>query len=126
MRGALNSSSIQNYNFTDEKPLQYGSYYRLKQIDIDGKFTYSNIIFVETLNATPLQLQISPNPSSDKIYVSGIENNSAYSITNVQGQTILSGVFAHNEAIDVSALPKSLYFFRTNAQVVKFIKQNAN
>ena len=36
-----------NYNITDFAPYSEKSYYRLKQTDFDGKFTYSNIVAVE-------------------------------------------------------------------------------
>lgn len=48
--GAGNSSSLRNYSFTDEAPLSGVSYYRLKQVDFDGKFTYSNLITVTIKN----------------------------------------------------------------------------
>lgn len=42
--GAGNSSSIKKYEFIDYNPKKY---YRLKQTDYNGEFTYSNIIAIE-------------------------------------------------------------------------------
>ncbi|MEO7044770.1 MAG: T9SS type A sorting domain-containing protein [Ferruginibacter sp.] len=42
--GHGNSSQLHNYNYTDVKVLSGSNYYRLKQIDFDGKLTYSSII----------------------------------------------------------------------------------
>ena len=42
-----NSNSIYNYYSLDEQPLPGMNYYRLKQIDFDGSFSYSNIESVE-------------------------------------------------------------------------------
>jgi hypothetical protein len=44
VKGAGNSSVTLDYAFTDEKPNTGISYYRLKQTDFDGKFTYSPIV----------------------------------------------------------------------------------
>src|SRR5690606_28973333 len=44
--GAGNSSQTVHYNFEDENPLSGISYYRLKQTDFNGGFTYSDVISV--------------------------------------------------------------------------------
>lgn len=46
IQGAGNSNSILNYQTIDNNPLQGYSYYRLKQVDYDGAFSYSNIVSV--------------------------------------------------------------------------------
>ena len=43
IKGKGNSSVASHYNFTDYAPLAGTSYYRLKQTDYDGKYTYSDI-----------------------------------------------------------------------------------
>ncbi len=43
---ANNAASQNKYSFTDKEPLPAG-FYRLKMIDIDGSFTYSNIIEIK-------------------------------------------------------------------------------
>ena len=49
------------YSYTDYTPLLGNAYYRLKQTDIDGKFTYSKIV---QANISALaHAYISPNPS---------------------------------------------------------------
>lgn len=42
-KGAGNSSSVLNYSFIDNNPASGTNYYRLKQVDFDGKFEYSDI-----------------------------------------------------------------------------------
>ena len=44
--GTGNNNTVLNYNFTDSNPVNGESYYRLKQSDFDGKFTYSKIVQV--------------------------------------------------------------------------------
>lgn len=45
--GAGNSQVVRNYNSYDATPLSGVNYYRLKQVDNDGKFTYSNTVAVK-------------------------------------------------------------------------------
>lgn len=47
IEGAGNSSNILNYSYYDNKALPGLSYYRLKQTDFDGTFSYSNIIVIK-------------------------------------------------------------------------------
>ncbi len=47
IKGAGNSASLLNYEWFDESPFAGTSYYRLKQTDLDGKFTYSTTRLVK-------------------------------------------------------------------------------
>ena len=60
-----NGSSIQQYvyAFDDTKPAYGINYYRLKQIDFDGAFEYSEIIAIEN-DRSDFKIQVFPNPSS--------------------------------------------------------------
>ncbi|MBL7892552.1 MAG: T9SS type A sorting domain-containing protein [Bacteroidia bacterium] len=60
--GAGNSSQQRNYSTFDHYPLKGVSYYRLKQTDFDGKYTYSNIVSVE-FNANGTFFTVYPNPT---------------------------------------------------------------
>ncbi len=66
--GAGNSSTIRNYESVDAEPISGLSYYRLKQTDLNGLFSYSNIISIY-LNGTD-GLSVFPSPSSGNINVS--------------------------------------------------------
>lgn len=41
--GALQSTQVRNYEFKDEEPLKGVIYYRLRQMDLTGTYTFSNI-----------------------------------------------------------------------------------
>ncbi len=62
-----NSNSTLNYSYNDVRPLSGNNYYRLKQIDKDGKSTYSDIIALKS-KATDITLSsVYPNPATREL-----------------------------------------------------------
>jgi hypothetical protein len=61
MLGAGNSDNIQQYSYTDKNMTAAIAYYRIRQVDIDGKYEYSTVKTVRTNKTTP----------ATKIYASG-------------------------------------------------------
>ncbi|MEL6696000.1 MAG: T9SS type A sorting domain-containing protein [Bacteroidota bacterium] len=67
VQGAVNSQSLQRYSFTDQNVLsQVGQtvVYRIKQIDLDGQFSYSPVVETQ-VREIDFDLEIFPNPTSD-------------------------------------------------------------
>ncbi len=66
--GAGYSNEVINYKSIDYNPLGGISYYRLKQVDLDHQFTYSDVIsvFVEDMEG----IHLNPNPASDRVTLS--------------------------------------------------------
>lgn len=60
-KGAGNSTSAITYDKIDYSPLSGLSYYRLKQTDFDGKFSYSQIVPIE-YTETVRDFTLYPNP----------------------------------------------------------------
>ncbi|MDN5200450.1 T9SS type A sorting domain-containing protein [Fulvivirgaceae bacterium BMA10] len=67
IKGAGNSNALLKYAWQDDEPLAGISYYRLKQTDFDGTFTYSDIKTVKIQNVSPVRLY--PNPASSTLHV---------------------------------------------------------
>ena len=105
------------YQFTDNTPLST-SYYRLRQIDNDGKEMYSKVISVSLKGSD--KLKVYPNPVSDLLIVE-TELTSDFQILNLLGQQVMNGKAA--QRIDVSALPQGAYFLKMGVAQVKFVKQ---
>lgn len=63
--GGNNPDSLQQYLFNDDKPFEGSNYYRLKQVDREGNFSYTNVVKVE-LDKTGAQYVIFPNPAINK------------------------------------------------------------
>ena len=67
--GKGDSQFAQDYNFQDRHPVEGANYYRLKMVDKQGHFTYSNLVLV---NFSLAIIQLYPNPAKHQVY---LENN---------------------------------------------------
>jgi hypothetical protein len=65
--GAGNSSIKINYEAYDDSPFNGITYYRLKQTDFNGKFSYSQIISIENKLDQITVSNIHPNPTNDEV-----------------------------------------------------------
>ena len=63
VKGSGNSTEKNEYSLVDAKPYNGVSYYRLKQTDYNGSFTYSDIRVVEFKGKSSSDSKIYPNPS---------------------------------------------------------------
>jgi len=61
--GAGFEDAEQYYETEDNNPLEGVSYYRLRQVDEDGKETYSTIRAVEITSANKVKVKLYPNPA---------------------------------------------------------------
>jgi hypothetical protein len=68
VNGAGNSSQLLNYSNVDNNPFVGVSYYRLKQTDFDGAFSYSEVKQV-TFTSSDI-VRIFPNPAKNEVFVS--------------------------------------------------------
>ncbi|GMV77057.1 MAG: hypothetical protein AMXMBFR79_01930 [Chitinophagaceae bacterium] len=88
---AQNSQGQNTYQITDKEPYTNITYYKLKQVDIDGKFSYSKTITIRT-NTVVTSFKIYPNPVHD-IAVANIQSStktkSTITVTDVAGKVVL-------------------------------------
>jgi len=137
--GAGNSNAVLNYSFEDKEAPPTVLYYRLKQTDFDGQFTYSKIksvVFKPENMADVITIgSISPNPfKSDFSVTYSVLNNAdvTVSLMNASGQEVyheqqnaMKGTnrFDYNDADN---MPTGIYFVRIsfdkNVSVKKIVK----
>ncbi len=94
VQAAGNSNTPRTYTFNDIHPAIGDNYYRLKMMDLDGTFKYSNVINI-TVNEVPNNgfISIFPNPTSGDVTIliqSKVANKSRLSIVNMLGQELIS------------------------------------
>jgi len=97
------TTEISNYEFKDNQPFNGENYYRLKQVDFDGKFEYSNIVNITREQSNSQVVNIYPNPASDFLTIK-IDNPTTFQIINEIGQIIITESISNAKVIDISNL----------------------
>lgn len=103
--GAGNSTSNVNYTEVDQNPYQGFSYYRLRQTDFDGNFSFSQIVSINNNEGISSALNIFPNPSNGgtfNVSFSGNDNEDILVVLyDAKGQEVYSKVIinATNQTI---------------------------
>ena len=72
---------LHNYFYFDHEDTNGTLYYRIKSVDLDGQFTYSETKSIH--RKTPFNLQISPNPFSDLLNLSVVNNENIETTINI-------------------------------------------
>ena len=68
VRAAGNSAVVRNYNAYDPRPYSGFNFYRIKQIDKDGKFKYSKTVNVK-INTSKTGVSVLANPFHNALTV---------------------------------------------------------
>jgi Secretion system C-terminal sorting domain len=121
VKGAGTTIEEQAYTFTDRSPLSGYNYYRLKQVDYDGKSDYSPVRSVKVGSVSSAIL--SPNPiqqgnNANLMFDSVDENDLTIEVFNTLGQAVLRQETTVSKGInpiqlDMLALPKGVYTLLT-------------
>ncbi len=110
--GAGNSNKIQHYQFIDRFPSKV-NYYRLKQLDFDGKSDFSQIVSAFFAKAN---VSIYPNPARDVLYVNSSDDGQlVYRIFDLTGKRIDYGA-TNDGIIRISDLSKGLYILNLTSK----------
>ncbi len=91
VKGAGTSGQLLNYREIDKTPLDGISYYRLKQVDFDGQYSFSQIKAVDSKNFQATQLSLYPNPISGDVVVLKSERdiiNGVITVFSIDGGVI--------------------------------------
>ncbi|UBM59498.1 DUF2341 domain-containing protein [Marinilongibacter aquaticus] len=124
--GSGNSSSTLHYFHLDEKPLWGISYYRLKQTDFNGQFTYSQ---VRPVHMSKEQTIVFPNPTQDVLSIVGPHTELMnIRVKNTLGQDLgtlvkIKQISELQVEVDMKALPSGLYYIATKTKTHKVYKK---
>jgi len=136
VKGNGTTNSVSSYQFTDQmlKQVQHDGtiYYRLKQVDIEGNFDYSNTIAI-ALNETNDAIIISPNPFTNnfELQLPTNFNNDAVTIDikDLQGRSVFTQTYSlqNNQSkisVETNTLNAGIYFvnFTTKEGVSNYQK----
>jgi len=104
------------YSAVDQAPIQGMNFYRLRQTDLDGKFSFSAVRQVN-FNGMAEGISVYPNPSRG--FVNVLVNPSSkkvnYSITNITGRSLKSGILLTDgtvNRVNIQGLPAGVYMLQ--------------
>lgn len=123
--GAIHSTIVLNYNYQDFKAPLEMVYYRLAQIDTDGKITYSDIVFVEAAE-TENWFHLFPNPVSHFLQIKNHRsiNDAEIVIFNLLGSEVFRKTIQDDTGdhiqLDLNALPSGSYLLSIETEQVYY------
>jgi hypothetical protein len=126
VQGKGTSTEVQSYSFTDENLTSRKYSYRLKQVDFDGRFEYSNVVNVNI--GAPLSFELNqnyPNPFNPSTRIGYAVPKRSYvslKVFNLLGSAVAELVNGEKEAgsytieFDASNLPSGVYLYRLRTE----------
>lgn len=104
------SSEVNKYTFMDESPNLGGNYYRLRQVDFDANFEYSEIVYLH-ISSTQQEVIVYPVPANNEVFLSNINRFSTIKIFDSSGKLVqIKGVNGEDTLkFDTQLLLNGLY-----------------
>jgi len=125
------SATLHEYSHDDYDVVMSGLYYyRIKQVDRDGKYSYSKIVAIKKLKANDLSVYIYPNPVRDLLKVEidlSTDEDVIVDVVDANGKVIMHQPFGgrmkagrSNKILNTESLTSGNYVIRikTNQTVV--------
>ncbi len=120
VKGRVSSNTLQSYSYEDNIDLNIRApfvYYRLKQVDLDGAFDFSDIKHSSLDNTNEVKIYAYPNPFTEAIQLNVSDELQSISIYNVNGQKVIQQIYTPGEKIDLRALSNGTYQIKVVNQI---------
>lgn len=125
----ISSNMKHSYSYTDVTPSQGINYYRLKQVDKDGKFSYSQIVNVVFDNNN--MFVVYPNPAVNVLNIKGMNAAKDYHliIHDAKGNAIAETNVHNNSAYawNIENISSGFYYLEiisdNRTSTIRFVKQ---
>lgn len=119
------------YSFTDAQPASGTVYYRVKNVDIDGKSQYSSIVKVTSKRASSLKLYPMPARETVTLQHERITANSTLTLATAEGRLVKQvrpAADSYQTSVSLAGLQPGIYLLRLEkgsgeAESIKLIKQ---
>ena len=118
---------MDNYGVLDQDK----AYYRLKQIDQDGNFKFSEIVSISINNLQNDNLfKINPNPTNNNVdikFLNKLKTNAIISIYDINGKRLIMNEVESLESdynMDLSQLPKGIFNITLESQNGKILQSS--
>lgn len=110
-KGERNSIEVRDYKFIDNEPINNSAYYRLKQIDLNGTITLSEVVTLQKSN--PTNFNVYPNPTSESFSVTNPDIVIVY-VCDITGRILTQqNLTSEGNNVNISHLPKGVYIVKT-------------
>lgn len=128
--GQWNPSGGGSYAFTDVSPLTGNDFYRIRQVDVDGSFSFSSTVVVHIMPATG-GIHLEANPVQDAItLVNGRQQLvEAFQVVDISGRVLVNKACHSSSNLigeNVASLKAGYYFLRVltkgNVTIIGFVK----
>ena len=124
--GHGNTNQLQQYQYFDAQPLVGDNYYRLRQVDKDGRSSYSKIVHI-VFGAQPFILAY-PNPAKNTVKIGGLNAAASLSIIDMSGKMLHQYTATGSDyTINIQNLAAGVYFIRVKQgntlTTLKLVKQ---
>lgn len=124
---AGNSALTLHYTYTDQLPAAGAWFYRLRQVDIDRKYEFSKVVYVNSGKSAGVVSSVFPNPFTNELQLVGITaadlNPNTVRLFSVAGQEVAWKVSGSNAISIANEAPRGLYILRVKDQVFKLVKR---
>ena len=112
---------VSTYHFTDIDPSQGDNYYRLKQVDLDGASSFSQIEHVH-MESKDFSFKIIPNPVQGNLFeiqVENLENGFAALYDALGNEVLIQALHTSNtNIISVNKLSNGVYFLNISGDYI--------
>jgi len=121
IEGGGTTMRYQEYSYTHSTPTEGSNYYRIQQIDYDGKFDYSNVTNI--FHIKEAEISVFPNPATTHITVQ-LKESMQIEIFGTHGRFVQSQKLNEgNNLVTIENLSVGMYFMKTeNGTVMRFNK----
>jgi Secretion system C-terminal sorting domain/Fibronectin type III domain len=132
------SNATLSYSFNDVKPFVGNNYYRLKQVDKDGKWAYSQVVLLKGNKAAQIDITaIYPNPVANTLNLiinAPTTDKVTVTVTDIAGKILLQQIASlaagdNTMQLNVSKLTAGTYVIKATCQngcdsgAKKFVKE---
>lgn len=130
---AGNSNTTQTYNYTDESPFTGVNYYRITQVDFNGKYSSTAIASIQIKCAANAGIvKAYPNPTSNQLFIKSGRAVAQVNILSSNGQNVLRFIPSTNQGgifpLNVQMLQAGIYLIQVvnkdgTADIIKMVKK---
>jgi hypothetical protein len=102
-----NSNIASNYSYTDANPFAGITYYRLKQVNADGSYTYSKVVAVNKGAYTNKLVNAYPNPTSGPVeirFTSAAAASAIVQVTDAKGLLVISKTMSVSQGLNSTTI----------------------